>query len=117
MISVILVISVLAVISSNKQKETLLLNNDTIIFYYGITCPHCKIVEQYISDNNINAKLDIIKKEVYENRTNAVELQRTAAVCEIASDEIGVPFMYYDSSCYVGDSDVIELLKRLVGNN
>jgi len=119
-ISAIIIISALAVISSTKQKENIkdiILTNDTVVFYYGITCPHCKITEQYISDNNLDSKINIVRKEIYNNQANAVELQQVAKKCNIPSDEIGVPFMVYNNFCYLGDEETINLLKQIAGEN
>ena len=117
LISAILVIVTLAVIASNKEKENPILNDNAIIFYYGTTCPHCKITEQYITDNSIDSKINIVRKEVYENQANAVALQQAAKQCNLPVDEIGVPFMTYNNSCYMGDEDTINLLKQLTGEN
>jgi len=117
LISALAVIVVLAIIALDKQKDNLVLDNNTIFFYYGITCPHCKITEQYITDNNIDSKITIIRKEVYENQANAIALQQAAKQCNLPLDEIGVPFMTYNNSCYMGDEDTIKLLKQFMGEN
>jgi glutaredoxin len=82
------------------------------VLYYGLTCSHCKIVEDFIEKNNIEDKIKIEKKEVYENRENAEELARVAKSLGINASEIGIPFLYYDGKAYMGDVDIIELLKR-----
>ena len=114
----LLTIVVLAVIASNKQKENPVLNNnDTVIFYYSLTCPHCKITEQYMTDNDIDSKIRIVRKEVSKSQANSIELQQAAKKCNISPDETGVPFMAYKGSCYMGDVDTINLLKQLTGEN
>jgi len=121
LISAILLIIVLAVVASNKSKENPIsnpiLDKGTIIFYYGITCPHCKITEQYIIDNNIDSKVTIVRKEIYENQANAMALQQAAKQCNLPLDEIGVPFMIYNNSCYMGDENTIKLLRQVTEEN
>jgi glutaredoxin len=90
-------------------------SSDEIIFFYGVTCPHCKNVEAFIDENNLDAKLKITKKEVYYNQTNQKELMDFARKCGLREGEIGVPFIYYDGKCYIGDKDGISLLKSLSG--
>ena len=76
-------------------------------FFYGDTCPHCKIVEKYFEDNGITAKYQITMKEVFNNTQNMVQLVEVSAKCGIAKDNVGVPVLYSRNKCYVGDADII----------
>jgi len=86
-----------------------------IIIFYGDTCPHCKNVEQYITDNKLDTKLKISFKEVYRDTANQQLLQSTIGNCpEIDSSQgIGVPLAYdkTDKFCYLGDTAIIDWLK------
>jgi glutaredoxin len=93
------------VVQNNQQTE-----ENQIILYYGDGCPHCAIVEDYIKENNIKEKLSFEEKEVYYNRKNADDLAAKAKICGIPTDYIGVPFLWDDSKCYVGDQDIINFL-------
>lgn len=89
-----------------------------IIFYYGITCPHCKLVEQWMADNNFTQKINITQKEVYENPANAKELIAAGNICKIDKQYLGaVPLVYSDGKCYLGDVDSISFLKTKIGAN
>jgi len=81
------------------------------IIYYGDTCPHCKVVEEYIQKNNTQAKLGIQLKEVFKNQDNSADLVARAKSCGKNTDEIGVPFLFdlQTSKCVVGDKPIIEL--------
>jgi glutaredoxin len=83
-----------------------------VVLFYGTTCPHCKIVEEYIDKNNIESKLDIEYKEIYSNSINAQELKNRASFCGLDVQYIGVPFLWDGSNCYMGDGDIIEFLKQ-----
>ncbi|MFA5359929.1 MAG: hypothetical protein WC349_03150 [Patescibacteria group bacterium] len=83
-----------------------------IILFYGDGCPHCKIVEDYIGKNNIKEKFSFIQKEVYYNKTNANELGEKAKICGLATDSIGVPFLFDGKKCYIGDQDIINFFKQ-----
>jgi glutaredoxin len=109
--SFLIILTLYSIYITKKPKYS----NDEIIFFYSETCPHCKNVEAFIEENNLDAKLKIIKKEVYYNEANRKELLDFAKRCNLNEGEIGVPFIYYDGRCYIGDRDGINLLKSLIG--
>lgn len=89
-------------------------SNGSVSLYYREDCPHCKIVEQYIADNNIEAKIQIEKKEVKENMKNNNELMLRATNCGLDLQTVGVPLLYDAGSCYMGDTEIINyLISRL----
>lgn len=85
--------------------------NETV-FYYGITCPHCKEVEEWMKKNKIEEKIKIEKKEVYQNQKNAQELKKVAEGCGLNLMMIGVPFLYSDGKCYIGTPEVIKKIEE-----
>lgn len=95
---------------SSESVEKLQESNEIILFY-GDGCPHCAIVEEYVSENNIESKLLFTKKEVYYNNQNSDELVVKAKICGIPTDSIGVPFLWDGAKCLVGDQDIIEFFK------
>lgn len=88
--------------------------NASIIFFYGQECPHCKIVEKYIEENKIKEKVNFSEGEVYHNKNNSTFLAEKAGKCGIDTKSIGVPLLWADEKCYVGDKDVIEFFKNKV---
>lgn len=109
----ILVIAVLFIVKLNQSAIEISGNN---ILYYSFTCPHCKIVEQFIADNNITSKINITQKEVSLNNENANELVAAGKLCKIQNDYIGaVPLLYSGGKCYLGDVDIIDFLKAETG--
>jgi len=96
----ILIIAGLTVVLIKKQP--------TQILFYSDTCPHCKIVEQYIKDNNVKSYLVFRELEVSSNTANSQLLGKKAAGCGISGDSIGVPFFFDGQNCLVGDSDIIK---------
>lgn len=83
-----------------------------IILFYGIGCPHCAIVEEYIKNNNIESKISFAQKEVYYNQTNQNELTEKAKICGIPETDIGVPLLWDGEKCLIGDVDIINFLKE-----
>ena len=116
-VSLVIILSLFTILKYAKPTGEVVYENLTyggIIFYYGAECPHCANVEKYIEENNVDSKIDIIKKEVYHDKNNALELQQTAKKCKINSNEIGVPLIYSEGRCYIGDVDGINFLKTKI---
>ncbi len=88
--------------------------NDSIILFFGITCPHCEDVEDWIEQNSIDEKITIERKEVYQNTTNARELTKVAEGCGINTNSVGVPFLYAEGNCYVGTPDIVSYISNKV---
>ena len=93
----------------NKASAPTVTNNE-IIFYYGQECPHCVKVEEFIKNNNVDAKIKITKKEVWHNQTNATEMIGIANKCGIPTNSVGVPLLWDGAKCYTGDTDIINWL-------
>ena len=85
-----------------------------IILFYGDGCPHCALVEEYVSQNQVESKVPFVKKEVYYNKQNASELAERAAACGMPTDSIGVPFLWDGAKCLVGDQPIIDFFKAKI---
>ena len=107
---VLVIIALLVTIvygSGNKNKSS------ALVFFYGNTCPHCKDVDVWMRENNVEKILEIQKKEVYDNAANALELEKAAKQCGLATDSIGVPFLYTpEEICIMGTPDIIDYLEK-----
>ena len=86
------------------------LDGKTILFY-GDTCPHCKVLEQYLSDNKINDRMTMEKREVYKNADNAKLLMEATSRCGLSQNNVGVPFLWAGDKCYVGDTETTGFFK------
>lgn len=95
-----------------KEKNIKLPSKNSFVYYYGITCPHCQDVEKWMKNNKIEEKIKIEKKEVWNNKDNALELQKVAEICALDSSNIGVPFLYAEGRCYLGAPEVIKVLEN-----
>lgn len=96
----LLIIISLALVLIKKQPEQIL--------FYSESCPHCKIVEEYISQNNVKSYLNFKELEVSQNPANAQLLAKEATSCGLATDSIGVPFFFDGKNCLVGDENIIQ---------
>jgi hypothetical protein len=113
-IASLLVIAGLYFVYNSKQNGTEFPSGDTL--YFSFTCPHCKIVEEFIATNNVTSKINFTQKEVSLNQGNARELVSVGKYCKLQKDYIGsIPLYYSDKNCYVGDKEIIEILKNKTG--
>ncbi|MEK7664768.1 MAG: hypothetical protein AAB361_01355 [Patescibacteria group bacterium] len=85
--------------------------DNQIILFYGEGCPHCKIVDDYIAENKIEEKVSFVRKEIYNDYDNQKILVEKAKICNIATDSIGVPFLWDGEKCLVGDQSIINFFK------
>src|SRR3989339_588327 len=89
---------------------------DGIILFYGDGCPHCKIVDDFITENKIEDKVKFSRLEVWYNRNNQLILEKAAETCGIKGDTVGVPFLYDGAGkCIIGDVDAINFFKKEAG--
>jgi len=86
-----------------------------IVYYFGQECSHCKKIEKFIADNEIDRKVIFAKKEVWHNAANSDELQGKARECSLDPDKIGVPFLFARGKCYVGEIEVEDFFKKEAG--
>jgi glutaredoxin len=125
-VGIVLVAAVAIIIFSaknTKRQEAIVANTnnstsvDALVFYYGIGCPHCEDVQEYIVNNGLDDKLQINQKEVWYNNENASDLQAKADICKISEDQLGVPIMFdpIASKCYIGEDEITGLLKEKAG--
>lgn len=115
-LTVLIIVSLLLIViwgsknkrtSDNRTLQTSAISTDIPVFFYGNTCPHCADVEVWLKENKIEEKISIVKKEVYDNQTNAAELDRATKTCGLNTNSIGVPFLYTEGKCLIGTPDII----------
>jgi glutaredoxin len=83
------------------------------IFFYSLTCPHCKNVEDFVAQNNIQDKVKFTNLEVSKNLSNAQLLVKVGKYCKLSGDNIGaVPLFWDGSKCILGDVDIINFFKN-----
>jgi len=121
----VVLIFAFAVLSKNKtnnQPANQITNGkgqqagqNQIILFYGIGCPHCAKVEEFIKENKVKEKISFVEKEIYFNKENQKELLEKAKICKIPENEVGVPFFWDGEKCFLGDVDIINFFKEKIG--
>jgi glutaredoxin len=85
-------------------------------FFYGATCSFCVEVEEWLEDNKIETKLNILKKEVSRNQDNYQQLTLAAQSCGRDLKQVSVPLLYTSGKeCIVGAPLIIEYLAEQAG--
>ena len=83
-------------------------------YFWGDGCPHCTVVEDFLSGWESRDKVQIEKMEVWSNAQNARRLQERATYCGLKPSEVGVPFLFTpEGKCLSGDEPIINLFKSL----
>ncbi len=96
--------------ADNAKNNEVAVDNSNIILFYGEECPHCKDVEKYIADNQLDQKVQFSSREVWHDKANANLLAQKAQACGIKTEEVGVPFLWSAGKCYVGVNEVENFL-------
>jgi hypothetical protein len=83
-------------------------------YYWGNGCPHCKVVDDFVSTWSGKDKIKIDKREVWNNTKNAELMNERANTCNIQRSQMGVPFLVTpEGKCLIGDGPIIEHYKSL----
>lgn len=94
-----------------------------IVLFYGEGCPHCKNVDDFITQNNIEQKVKFTRLEIPFNGKTSPQLVANAKLaiqlaqgCKLdVSRGVSIPFLYDGKNCLLGDEPVINFLKTQAG--
>lgn len=94
-----------------------------IVLFFGEDCPHCKIVEDFITQNKIADKVSFTNLEVPFGLKSSPQLMSNAKLaiklaqgCNMdVSNGISIPFLYDGKNCLLGQDDVINFFKEKAG--
>ena len=93
-------------------------NNPQVILFVSENCSHCQNVKDYIRQNQVETKVKIDYKEIYQNPKNEQLLIDTAKKCPNidTSAGVGVPLALFtaDQTCLNGDTPIIDRLSQMI---
>ena len=117
LIIVIIIFGFYKITSKKPASLEVIQDNSDLILFFGDTCPHCKDVEKFISENKIDQKIKISQREVYSNKSNSALFAKTVqGICsdQLTPDGLPVPFLIdtKDKKCFVGTSPIEEYLTQ-----
>lgn len=103
--------------SRQAEKAVPASDDAEIIFFYGKTCPHCEIVEEYLDKENVRSRVDFSEREVYDDPSSARLMMDRQKECGLDKEYVGaVPFLWTKDKCYVGQDDIIRFFKDRIGD-
>jgi glutaredoxin len=95
--------------NSTETTEGENLKKDTYYLFVSNTCPHCKKVEEFIEENKIEETTEIIKYEMSDPNNQKYFLEAG----ELCNQQLtGVPVLYKNNKCLVGDQPIIDELSK-----
>ena len=112
LIAVAFVILAAAIFFMNKTSEVAKNPGADIIYFQGEGCPHCEIVQEYMAKNNVESVVPMEKAEVFFNKENQKLFQEKAKICKIPEKGMGVPMLWAEGKCLVGDKDIISYFEE-----
>lgn len=98
---------------SYKAGSSTVTNNQDLILFYGDTCTHCLKVEEFLnSSGDLATRLNLTRKEVFNDAGNQKELVKKAKICGLDTTSVGVPFLWNKGVCLVGLDEVLNFFKN-----
>ena len=109
-----LVLGLLLIVGYKLKNNTqqIAQDNSSIILFYGQLCPHCQKVEEFITKNKIRSKISFSEREVSFHKINANLMLQKAQICGIKKDNLGVPFLWTNGQCLMGEDKVIQFFQE-----
>ncbi len=108
----LLLISLVALVYINRP-QVIGDNDESILIFTSKTCPHCKVVKDYIADKNLTQKLPIVFADVASSQNSNLLIEK-ATTCGLDTSSIGVPFYFYQGECLSGDQPIIDKLDKML---
>lgn len=97
------------------NMEDLGISDDAALIFYSSSCPHCKAVNEFLNQNAENIKIPVQSLKIDDSKTDGDNIKLALAKieeCEVG-ENWGVPLMYHDGGCLMGDQPIIEYLSQL----
>jgi len=113
-ITLLIVMGGVFVFSKNKPEETVSLPSNLEYFWLE-SCPHCKVVQEFMSTWEKKDQIKIDKFEVNIDKQAGQKLVSVGKYCKIENEWIGsVPLLFTpEGKCFLGDQPIIGYLKTL----
>ena len=89
--------------------------SDEVILFVSSTCGHCANVKKFISDNEIQNKVQYKEIEAFTGQENTNLFNEKATICAIAYENRGVPLLFDKGKCYLGEIEVTDYFKAKAG--
>jgi glutaredoxin-related protein len=112
---IIAIVVIFVMIYLKSAQTPNIAGSEKVILFYGKECPHCQIVEDYISKNKIADKVEFSQAEVFHNQSNQKIFLEKYKTCGVTDEkEMGVPMLWADGKCLVGQDKVMEYFDKII---
>ena len=85
--------------------------------FFSTGCAHCGKVDEYFQKNNILEKYNIEKKNINGDAECAQEFNKICQNEGIPLNKRGVPMLYFEGQCLMGDKPIINFFEGYTGNS
>ena len=103
-------------IIGTKQTDNVTLASSQNYLFFSTRCAHCDKVDIYFQKNNIFEQYNIEKRNINGDAGNAQEFNNICQDKGIPIDERGVPMLYFEGQCLMGDKPIINFFEEYTGN-
>jgi glutaredoxin len=100
---------------SSKKAAAPVADIQGTVYFFGAECPHCKKINEFLEKNDIASRVSFEKKEVWNDKTNAAQMLQAATQCSIDKKDVGVPFVFDNGQCLIGEPDVRKFFTEKAG--
>lgn len=111
---IVLVVVLFIYQSKNTSSESPSGTPNTTTLFFSESCPHCRNVEVFIAENKIAEKVTFDKKDAWDAKNSDTFLAVITA-CNIPKDQAGIPLVWDNGKCYMGEPDVVSFFKQKAG--
>lgn len=100
--------------TNNNQTQAATIPAGNFLFF-SPSCPHCATVTNYVRDNQLREKgIHYFELEIASNSDNANILKSIGSRCHINEEDLSVPLLWYNQTCYTSSEEIINFLQTLV---
>lgn len=88
-----------------------------LVLYYSANCPHCTTVKEFIHSHNIAQKTPLAMKEITHSKENLTEYLTVAKRCKLSSNNLVVPLLWAQQTCYIGVQPIVDFFNKTPSEN
>lgn len=99
--------------NSAKEPQTPPPLPESYEYFWSTTCPHCKMVNEFMENWENKDKINLEKMDV-SIKENSDLLNQRANFCNLANNQRGIPFLFTpDGKCVVGGNLIINFFEQM----
>lgn len=102
-------------VDTKETIEVVAEKDDSVLIFYSSSCPHCEVVEKYLASNRSTIKANVKSLKIDNPKTDKSNIELALAKikeCKL-KDNWGVPLMYHNGDCLMGDQPIIDYLNQI----